>query len=275
MLAAGCGTSTDDPPPAARVGTAVLSLDDITALRDSGITASPRLRAYVDEWVADELLYQEAVRRGLTDDGAFAARLDAVRRRLAVDALLRTELDTQDTATVNEDAIRALYASAGPAFLLREPVARVSFALFADRDAANVFRTRLLRGEPWEPAVAAARTDSLAGPQLLRVITRDFFTPSTLYPEELWKLARTLQKEEVSFAVRTDAGYYVLIVHSYRDQGEMPELDYVRGDIRDRLLIEHRRRRYNELLASLRTRTTIDVRTDLLDSIAARAEDRP
>jgi hypothetical protein len=55
----------------------------------------------------------------------------------------------------------------------------------------------------------------------------------------------------------------------------MPELDYVRGDIRDRLLIEHRRRRYNDLLASLRTRTTIDIRTDLLDSIAARAEDRP
>lgn len=275
MLAAGCGTSADDPTPAARVGTAVLSLDDITALRDSGIAGSPRLRAYVEDWVADELLYQEAVRRGLTDDASFAARLDAVRRRLAVDALLRTELYTQDTTTVNEDAVRALYASGGSAFLLREPVARVSFALFADRDAANVFRTRLLRGETWEPAVAAARTDSLAGSQLLRVITRDFFTPSTLYPEELWKLARTLQKEEASFAVRTDAGYYVLIVHSYRDQGEMPELDYVRGDIRDRLLIEHRRRRYNDLLASLRTRTTIDIRTDLLDSIAARAEDRP
>lgn len=253
----------------------MLSLEDITALQDSGIAGSPRLRAYVDDWVADELLYQEAARRGLTDDDAFTARLDAVRRRLAVEALLRTELYTKDTTTVNEDAVRALYASGGSAFLLREPVARVSFALFTDRDAANVFRTRLLRGEAWEPAVAATRTDSLAGPQLLRVITRDFFTPSTLYPEELWKLARTLQKEEVSFAVRTDAGYYVLIVHSYRDQGEMPELDYVRGDIRDRLLIEHRRRRYNDLLASLRTRTTIDIRTDLLDSIAARAEDRP
>lgn len=275
LVLAGCGRSPGTGPPAARVGTSVLTLDNVTALRDSGVSDPAHLRAYVDQWVADELLYREAERRGLTEDPSLLARMDAVRRRLAVEALLAAELYTRDTATVNEDAIRALYASGGTAFLLREPVARVSFALFADRDAANAFRTRLLRGDPWPSAVTAARTDTLLGGQLLRVVTREFFTPSTLYPEELWKLARTLQTEEASFAVRTDAGYYVLVVHSYRDQGQMPELDYVRADLRDRLLIEHRRRRYEDLLAGLRAGTTVDIRTDLLDSIAAPPEERP
>jgi hypothetical protein len=158
-------------------------------------------------------------------------------------------------------------------FLLREPVASVSFALFADRDAANAFRTRLLRGATWGEAVTSARTDTLLRAQLLQLVTRQFFSQSTLYPEELWKLARTLQKEEASYAVRTDAGYYILVVHSFRNQGEMPEFEYVRNDLRDRLLIEPRRRRYADLLGNLRSATTVEVRSDILDSIAAPAQE--
>jgi hypothetical protein len=231
------------------------------------------VRAYVDEWVAAELLYQEAARRGIPDDPAFTARVDAVRRRLAVEALLAAAVYSGDSTEVNEDAIRALYTSGGSVFLLREPVASVSFALFADRDAANTFRTYLLRGAPWPDAVRSARTDTLLRSQLLQLVTRQFFSQSTLYPEELWKLARTLQMNEVSFAVRTDAGYYILIVHSFRNAGEMPDFEYVRNDLRDRLLIEHRRRRYEELVAELRGATTVDVRTDILDSIAAQPQE--
>ena len=53
----------------------------------------------------------------------------------------------------------------------------------------------------------------------------------------------------------------------------MPEFEYVRNDLRDRLLIEHRRRRYQELLGNLRSATTVEVRTDLLDSVAAPAQE--
>ncbi len=271
-LASGCTRQEAPPTPVARVGDAVLTRDDLAALQDS-LWHSPRaLREYVAGWVSSEILYQEAVRRGLADTPDLRRQLEVIRHRLAVQALLDQVFAAADTSGVGDDAVAALYASQGQAFVLKEDVANVSFALFADRDPANTFRSRILRGASWQEAVTATQQDSLARPQLLQVATRQYFTRTNLYPEELWKLARTLSRDEVSFVVKTAAGYYVLVVHGYRQQGEMPDLDYVRNDIRDRLLLEQRRLQYDRLLASLRGSTPVEMHLELLDSTASGAD---
>jgi parvulin-like peptidyl-prolyl isomerase len=81
-----------------------------------------------------------------------------------------------------------------------------------------------------------------------------------LYPAELWKLAKNLARDEVSFVVKTDAGYYVLVAHSMKKQGDLPELEYVQKEIRDRILIEQRRTRYNKLLAELKSKHSVEIR---------------
>ena len=247
----------------------MLTAGEVRALRDTLRPDPERLQEYINDWVASELLFQEAARRGLADNEAMNRRLDAVRRRLAIDALLQDVLAaTEDTAAVSDDAVAALYASGGQAFLLREDMAKVSFALFDDRDAANAFRSRILRGASWQQAVAAVQQDSLVGPHLRQVATRQYFTRTNLYPEELWKLARTLAHEEVSFVVRTEAGYYTLMVHSLKKQGEMPDLEYARAELRERLVIEERRRAYDRLLAALRSAARVELHPELLDSVA-------
>ena len=268
-ISTGCTREEDRKPPVARVGESVLTTADLALVEDS-LWHSPRaVREYVTTWVSSELLFQEAVRRGLADNEELQRQLAILRRRMAVQALLDQIFRATDTASVGEDAIAAVYASQGTAFLLKEDVANVSFALFADRDPANMFRSRILRGSSWQEAVAATQGDSLNRSQLLQVATRQYFTRTNLYPEELWKLARTLNKDEISFVVKTEAGYYVLAVHSLKHEGEMPDLDYIRSDIRDRLLLEQRRTSYERLLSSLRGSTPVEVHFELLDSTAS------
>ena len=263
---AGCRREEEHKPTIARVGEAVLMPGDLVAVRDSLWHSPGALREYVTSWVSSELLYQEAVRRGLAENEQMERRIRLLRRQLAVQALLDEVLVTTDTAVISDDAVAALYASGGSAFLLREDVANLSFALFADRDAANTFRSRILRGAAWLEAVAAAQQDTLTRTQMLQVATRQYFTRTNLYPEELWKLARTLPRDEISFVVKTAAGYYVIAVHSFRQQGEMPELEYCRNEIRDRLLIEQRRQSFERLLTALRGKTPVEVHMELLDS---------
>jgi hypothetical protein len=268
VLCAGCGRKEPQEPAVARVGLAVLTSADLAAMKDS-LWHSPRaVREYVNSWVASELLYQEAIRRGLAESDDLQRRLELLRRRMAVQALLDQIFAAADTTSVSDDAVAAVYASQGTAFLLKEDVANVSFALFADRDPANTFRSRILRGTSWEEAVAATQRDSVSRTQLLQVATRQYFTRTNLYPEELWKLARTLTRDEVSFVVKTEAGFYVLAVHSFRREGEMPDLEYIKNDIHDRLLLEQRRLNYERLLASLRGTTPVEIHFELLDSTA-------
>jgi hypothetical protein len=259
--------SKEAPPKqfAARVDQVLLTNEELANAVDSLSSSPLRAREYINEWVNTELLFQEAARRGLGDNDQIRRQIEVTTKRLVVGVLLEQELYGDEN--VSEDEIITMYRGGGEAFRLREDVARVSYALFRDRDAANMFRGKLVRGTAWDAAMEEAQRDSLLRPQLVQVATRQFFTQSNLYPVELWKLAKTLGKDEVSFAVKTDAGYYVLVAHSVTKQGELPELEYIRNEIRDRILIEQRRIRYERLLAELRSKHTVEVRIPDVDSL--------
>jgi hypothetical protein len=88
----------------------------------------------------------------------------------------------------------------------------------------------------------------------------------TLFPEELWKLARTLPREEVSFPLKTDLGYTILRVHEIHRQGDIPPLTYIRKEVQERLLMDARRWRYDEFVGTLRERHSVDVRRNPPDT---------
>jgi peptidyl-prolyl cis-trans isomerase C len=252
---------TKEAPPkqfVARVDQALLTEEELAGAHDSLAYVAQRRSEYIDDWVNAELLFQEAKRRGIDNNNGIRKQIEATAKKLIVGALLEQELYGEEN--VSEDEIVTLYNSGGDAFRLHEDVVNVSYALFGDRDAANAFRGKLVRGTAWNVAVQEAEKDSLLKSHLMQVAIRQFFTQSNLYPIELWKLARNLGKDEVSFAVKTDAGYYILVSHSVRKQGEVPEIEYARNEVRDRLIIERRRLRYERLLAGLRAKHSVEVR---------------
>ena len=228
--------------------------------------------AYINEWVVSELLYQEAQRRGMADTDQLRKQLEATRKRLAVEALLDKEVYGGGTDNVADEDVAAAFKKNLSSFTLREDVARVSYALFSERDEANQFRASILRGSSWDDALAACQRDSVHGRELRAVARNQYFTQATLFPDELWKLARTLPREEVSYVVKTAAGYYVLTVHSIKHVGETPEFEYVKNEVRERLLIERRRARYEQLVSDLRTRHKVEVNLSVADTAGGQAD---
>ena len=265
-LLTGCSHEKKQTRYVARVDDSFLTEEDLAESRDTLSENRHQTREFIDNWVTNELLYQEAARRGLANTEAIRRQLDAVKKKLVISALLEQELYAGDTAAIGAEVIAAVYDSSRNAFLLREDLVNVSFALFAERDAANAFRSRLLRPTPWSDAVTSIQNDSLLRPQLIQVATRQYFTQTNLYPQELWKVARTLAREEVSFVLKTDAGYYVLAVNKLQRQGEIPDLDYVKDEIQDRILVGRRRTAYEQLLTNLHARHSVEIRIALKDT---------
>jgi hypothetical protein len=270
MAISGCTRESGHKPYIARVGTAEMTEDDLAASTDSLGRVPRQPGEVVNEWIINELLSQEAARRGLTTTDVFRRQMESTKKRLAIAALLEQELFAEaDTVLVNDAALTTAFKAAANDYVLREDVVLASYAIFSDRDAANTFRSSVLRGRHWTDALLLARVDSLTAPHLLRAAERQYFTQTTLYPPELWKLARTLARDEVSFVAKTDAGYYVLMVHRVKHQGEIPDFEYVRSDVRQRLLIEERRARYEKLVSDLRARHPVDIRLERVDTTEA------
>ncbi|MGA9117193.1 MAG: peptidylprolyl isomerase [Bacteroidota bacterium] len=268
-ITAACGCGGESPEAGAyvaRVGDRYLTDEELARARDSAGARALDSRAYIEQWVVSELLFQEAGRRGLAGTPDLERRLTSIRRRLAVEALLAEEWTSADSAQVPEEAVRELFDRTPGEFLLREDVVRVSSVLFRDRDPAALFRSRLLQGTPWEAAVLEAARDSL----LVRASSRAWHTRASLYPEELWKLARSLSPEEVSFVLRTQFGYYVLLLHRSASRGERADLDYVRDEIRDRLMMERRQALYDRLVRRLGSRGDVELRLGRSDTARMR-----
>jgi hypothetical protein len=261
LFVAGCSDRRQDGRYLARVGTAELTAEDLDFLADTSSVTGRSRREAVNEWIVNELLYQEAARRGLTATSLYRRQIDDAKKRLAIAALLDRELfAADDTVMVNDAAVAAAYSASVSDYTLREDVVLASFICFSDRDAANGFRSAVLRGMNWNDAVREAHSDPKTSPLILRTANRQYFTQSTMVPAELWRLTRSLGRDDVSFVLQTGPGNFVVKSHGVKRQGEAPDLDYIRDDIRQRLLITERRARYQHLVEDLRARYGIDVR---------------
>ena len=265
--AGGCGGPGKKGGYVARVNNAVLTQEDLVVTRDSLGAPTALSKEYVNEWIVTELLFQEAERRGVPDGAEFQADLEKTRKRLAVAALLQQEVyGAIDTAAVTDATIAASFKASGDSYALREDLVQASLVLFRDRDAASSFRTTVLRGTAWDEALRRVSAVPAHQAQIVRTADHRYFTRTTLYPEELWLMARSLPREEVSFPLKAAEGFYILRVHQSFRQGELPPLEYVSAEVREHLLMDLRRQKYEDFIRTLRGRHAVDIRDAGADS---------
>jgi hypothetical protein len=266
LTVAGCSKEMKRGDFIARVDNAVLTSDDLPSTGDSLGTPRTLSRHYVNEWIVRELLFQEAERRGLTAKEDFRRQLQETTRELAIAALLQAELyESMDTTSVREEAIANYYTQNKETFALRQDLAYVSYVVFSTREAANAFRSRVLRGTPWEEVLARVSADTAESARPVRIVSRQYFTSATLFPEELWRLARSLNREEPSFPLKIPSGTCVVRLHQLYRQGEFAPLEYAHDEVRARILMDLRREKYESLVASLREKGRVDIRLERLE----------
>ncbi len=254
VLLIGCGRSEPPGTPVARVGNRTLTVDEIRrSLQMSEEPSTAQMQQYIQRWVADELLYQEAVNRGLDRSPDVDQRVADLRRQLAINALLQKDVYTTEPSAVSDEDVRAYFTAHEKEFALSEDVALVSDALFRDRDAATAFRNAVLKGTAWNEALQQS------GPAVLARLDSAYRTQASLQPPELWRVASNAKGKDPSFPISTTSGYFVLAVWKYSRQGQTPDVAYVSREIRNRLTVSTRQRLFDSLLTTLRARHPIEV----------------
>jgi hypothetical protein len=270
----GCGRKDASQQPLARIDDRTLTLEDVRARLDSsrGVTAA-QVGEYTRRWINDEILYREAVRRGLDNTDHVRSQLEEVRRQLAINALLQEEVYSDKLQQASSDDVAQYYNAHSKEFMLSTDVALVSYMLFRDRDPANAFRAMVLKGTPWGQAVTQVQADLQQSSQLTARIDSTYYTQNTLLPAELWRVAAAATRLEPSFPIRTNEGSYVLIVWKLSRQGQGADLAYVENEIRSRLTIERRRRALTALVETLRSKHAVELMlSDEADTTASRIE---
>ncbi len=251
-----CREKPAEEAAVARIDNRILTMQDIRAQFDSTVQPSDaQVQQYLSRWIADELLYREAIRRGLHQTPEVTRRADDLRRQIVIQALLDQEIYAPGESDVPTDDIAAYYEAHRPEFTLSEPMVLVSTALFQDRSRATAFRNSILRSNAeWNASLA----DSATQEGLISRTDSVYHTQASFWPRELWRVATTIRTLSPSFPIATNDGYYIVYVWKAFTPGMPADLMSVEPDIRNRLMVERRQRAYRSLVENLRSRFAVE-----------------
>jgi hypothetical protein len=243
----------------ARVGDAELTLERaMTHIDTTRGAIGVQLRAYATTWATTEVLYREAQRAGIESSPEFQQQLDDVRRQLVTERYLSTAL-AESSKFVGPDSMKSYYAAHAKEFLLRENMLKLNIMICATREQATNFAARVVQRSSWSTAAKEVTGDSSGERGPYSDLSPRYYSQSTLYPVELWRVATSLGANEVSFPVHSADRYYVLQLLATAQQGKQAEYEIVEDEVRQRILVEQRRKEYADLLGTLRGRYAVEI----------------
>lgn len=259
VLLSGCSRQQQDEKVIARVGNVRLTIDDARRSIDTNRgTFDNQLPGYIALWITNTLLYQEAQRKGIENTDLFRNQIEETRRQIAIQDLLQQNVYA-DTSGLDDSALKTYFDNHPDEFFVTEDMVRLNSVGFNSREEASRFAASVIQTRSWDNALSKARNSASSFLDIVSVATNQYYSRRSLFPPEIWKVASTLNIGDVSFPVKTNLGYFVIQLLSVLPRGKSAEFDLVQEEVKNRVLIEQRRRRYQEYLGTLRKRYDVEI----------------
>lgn len=206
-------------------------------------------RRFLDELITRELLMQEARRRGLDQSDAIRDKAQRYKEQLILDELLKDKLKTKVELTQAElDAYYEKHAHE----LLAPLKVQVFQMLLSNFSAAKDLEAQINKGGDFAKFAQRYSIDnkSKAKGGDLGPYRKDLVIP------DVDAVIHTLKPGMVSAPIKTDAGYYLVMIQPLDKETIQADLA-TRERLRQELLADKRRKRFEEVIADIRTNATV------------------
>ncbi|MCX5729148.1 MAG: peptidylprolyl isomerase [Nitrospirae bacterium] len=206
-------------------------------------------RRFLDELITRELLMQEARKLGLDQNDAIRDRAQRYREQLILDELLKDRIKAKVELTKEElDAFYEKHAHE----LLTPLKVQVSQMLLPNISAAKDLEHQVNQGGDF---AKFAQRYSIDGKTKAKGGDLGPYRKDLVVPE-VDEVIHTLKPGLISAPIKTDAGYYLVKITPL--DKEIIQADVaVRERLRQELLNEKRRKRFDGVIADIRAKATI------------------
>ena len=247
LLLTACSSSGPREDVVAYVGDAYLEARALEALLPYGASEEDRQRSITD-WIRNELLYREAIDRGLHESPRLQQQLERTRRNLLVAALLDDELGSREV-DVTDTEIQRYYDENGELFRREVPEIQARHILLSSQRQANARRNDLRRGASFGDVARSHSED---------VDTRDREGELGVFSRAddpaLWNACEDLELNAPSQPIRTEYGYHLIEVQARYEANSVRPLEQVRAQIVEKLVWQTHRQRMDQLVNTLKER---------------------
>lgn len=259
FVLAGCGPESSEVDYVVRLGDRYLTREDLdsaleslTVLQDSAEAAEQ----IMEQWITDELLFREAVRRGLRNQAGVQSLLLENERSVLVSALL-TELYKEEDSTPDDQDLLTYYEQNKDQLKLTEPFVKIRYLVTESADSA-MSAIELMEGLESSPnpdsawkAVANRFTEDPDGTTTLSAS----FYPETRLLSSIPGLNTAVQRlapGQILSPFELDSRYHIVQLVERLPVGTTPEVALLEDQLRARIAIENRKQLYARQVQRLR-----------------------
>lgn len=252
----GCSAPDRNEDIVAKVGDAVLTREDLKVRMEwEGIT-DDRVGEYIQRWIDQELLYQEAKKSGLAKDKALDFALENFKKQWMIQKLV--EKTFAEKIRISQAELKAYYEKNKSQFLVQEDEVHLLHLLTKTQSDAEAAFREIQAGRPFDQVARNRSVDAFAE----KGGDMGFVTKSNLAPE-IGRIAFSLPISNVSSVIKTSYGYHIIKVLERRTKGEVRPLKEVENVILSRMRVDKERATYYDLLYELKNKYKIYVTESL------------
>jgi len=215
-------------------------------------------KRFLEEMIAEDLFYEEAVRKGYLQDREVAEVIKEAKKKILVARLIQTEVERN--ASVTEDEIRKYYDEHKEDFKTPE-MWRASHILVADEKEAKDILDELAKGASFEELARIRSIDATAS----RGGDIGYFRRGQLVPE-FEKEAIALNPGQTSGVVNTQFGYHIIKLTDKRESSVEP-YEKSRRPIEDILMKKKRGELFDQLVEKLKKKYDVRIDEKLFESL--------
>lgn len=259
FVLAGCGPESSEVDYVARLGDRYLTREDLdsaleslTVLQDSAEAAEQ----IMEQWITDELLFREAVRRGLRNQAGVKSLLLENERSVLVSALL-TELYKEEDSTPDDQDLLTYYEQNKDQLKLTEPFVKIRYLVTESADSA-MSAVELMEGIESSPnpdsAWKAVANRFAEDPDGTTTLSASFY-PETRLLSSIPGLNTAVQRlapGQILSPFELDSRYHIVQLVERIPVGTTPEVALLEDQLRARIAIENRKQLYARQVQRLR-----------------------
>ena len=206
-------------------------------------------RRFLDELITRELLMQEARKKGLDQDETIRERTQRYKEQLILDELLKDMIKAK--IELSKEELDAYYEKHAHELLTPLKVS-VSQMLLPNLPAAKDLEKQINQGGDF---AKFAQRYSIDGKTKAKGGDLGPYRKGLVIPE-VDEVIHTLKPGMVSAPIKTEAGYYLVKIAPLDKEIIQADLA-IRERLRQELLNEKRRRRFDEMVAEIRARSVV------------------
>lgn len=219
---------------------------------------------FLDELIKKELLYQEALKKGLDKNQEYQKKVEDFRKLTLISALLEKEIETQ--AKVTDQDVKNYYEKHKDELTSVSQI-KASHILVKTEDEAAKILERIKKGEDF---ASLAKKYSIDPGSAKNGGDLGFFSSGQMVPE-FETAAIKLKKGELSQPVKTKFGYHIIKV-SDKKMGKPLEFERIKDAISQRLAAEKQKEFFDSYIENLKKSYKVEINKEAVSKLPAGGE---